>query len=152
MDFDLDREEREADMESVIVKSEFPLDGIDEDEDFFPVLLFHESTFAKIASNFDKLLHELTSHDFDQKFKELIQEREGIHAWIEMSKNLYDHGYIKTNEKEMELIRKELEREEIYVHEILEILMSCWNVEKDLVDLLTCHFDELAHYLPLTGE
>lgn len=69
-----------------------------------------------------------------------------------MFKNFYDYGYIKMNEKEMELIRKEFEREEIYVYEILEILMSCWNVEKDLVDSLTCYFDELVYYLFLTGE
>ena len=50
------------------------------------------------------------------------------------------------------LIKQEIKREEVVVEEMMEVLMSCWMVQKDLAQPLLCDPDELAFYLPLTGE
>ena len=54
--------------------------------------------------------------------------------------------------EEDELMKKEIEREEVVVEEMLETLMSCWMVQNDLRDPLMKDLDELLFYAPLTGE
>ena len=54
--------------------------------------------------------------------------------------------------EEDELMKKEIEREEAVVEVMLETLMSCWMVQKDLRDPLMKDLEELLFYAPLTGE
>ena len=149
------RGEREADgenlIESFLCKTEVPL-RVDEDEDFSLVVDFLKMTFEKVSSRFNELLQELNSVDFGEKFKKLVKEREDIHRWVEGLKFVYREGYFKSSVEESVLIEKEIKRQETNVEEMMEILTSCWLVEKDLAQPLNLDIDELAYYLPLTGE
>ena len=153
------RGERGADgenlIESFLCKTEVPLHGVDEDEDFSefsPVVIFLKTTFEMIASRFNELIQEFNSVDFEEKFKKLIKERENIIGWMESFKTIYCEGYFKVSVEERELTEKEIKRQETIVEEMMELLMSCWLVEKDLAQPLNSDIDELAYYLPLTGE
>ena len=148
-------EERGADgenlIESFLCKTEVPL-RVDEDERFFVVLSFVQMSFKKIVSRFNERVEQLNSIGFEQKFKDLIKEREDIIGWVESLKLISNGGFFKVSKEESELIEKEIKRQESIVEEMLELLISCWNVEKDLAQPLNLDLDELAFYLPLTGE
>ena len=156
----INREERGANNEnlvenfiSMVVQSENPMDGEsessvsgEEDENFPPkrsFLNFVKKSFEMITSGFNELLDQFDSKDFDEKFKKLIKERENIYDWLQALKTTYT-CCVEVSLEEGELVKKEIEREEAVVEELLETLMGCWMVEKDLKDPLMMDLDELA--------
>ena len=160
----INREEGGADNEnlvenfiSIVVQSENPMDGESEssvsgeDENFRPMFNFTKMTFEMITSRFNDLMDQFDSEDFDEKFKKLVEERENICGWLQALKSTYA-CCVQVSSEEDELMKKEIEREEAVVEEMLETLMSCWTVQKDLMEPLTKDLDELLFYAPLTGE
>ena len=168
----INREERGADNEnlvenfiiSMMVQSENPMNGESEssvsgedDENFRPkrsfepMFNFTKMSFEMITLRFNELMDQLNSEDFDEKFKELFKERENICRWLQALKRTYE-WCVEVSLEEDELMKKEIEREEVVVEEMLETLMSCWMVQNDLRDPLMKDLDELLFYAPLTGE
>ena len=116
--------DRKVDDESFVYKMEVPLDGVDEDEIFFPVFDFVKMSFEKIIFRFNELVQQLDSLDFDQKFKDLVKERESIIAWVERFKTIFYQGHLKVSKQEREMIEKEIKREEIVLEEMIETLVG----------------------------
>ena len=116
--------DQKVDDESFVYKMEVPLDGVDEDEIFFPVFDFVKMSFEKIIFRFNELVQQLDSLDFDQKFKDLVKERESIIAWVERFKTIFYEGHLKVSKQEREMIEKEIKRDEIVLEEMIETLVG----------------------------
>ena len=130
------QDDQENLLESFVTKMENIFETDEDNFDYCFVVEFLRSTFSMLSCRYYELLGELTSVDFDKKFKRLIREREEIHGWVQGLKIVYREGYFRVDVEDESKIEKEIERQEGVLEEMLETAISCWSVEKDLAQPL----------------
>ena len=101
---------------------------MESNHDYSHDVQFQRQSFDEKAARFDEMLTKLRPCDeFDEKFKELVRERESIVAWLMKRKN---HCLRFGKFKGIKSWKREIKREEKELRSMLETILQCREIEQ----------------------